>query len=145
VISWRHTRTQSRNWLADGCPIWLHRRIVETIHSHAIEAAGGSQGLRDAGLLDSALARPLNLHAYGENDIFQLAASYVEALSQNHPFIDGNKRVAFASAGLFLQENGYYLQPSKGDEHADMIEALAQGNVTREQAAEHLRAYCQPL
>lgn len=122
-------------------PVWLSRRQVELIHQQSIEFAGGSHGLRDSGLLDSALARPRNLQAYGENDIFQLAASYAEAISQNHAFVDGNKRVAFASAGLFLQANGYDLQPSKGDEHADMIESLAQGHATRKEAAKHFKEY----
>jgi len=95
--------------------------------------------LRDSGLLDSALARPRNLHSYGETNIFKLAATYAEALSQNHPFIDGNKRVAFVSAGLFLDANGYELLPSKGDEHADMIKNLAQGGITRDEAAQYLK------
>lgn len=117
---------------------WLDRDMVDMIHHQSIEFSGGSLGLRDPGLLESALARPRNLHAYGENDIFQLAASYAEALSQNHPFVDGNKRVAFTSAGIFLSDNGYELLPSKGDEHADMIEALSQSKTTREEVAHYL-------
>ncbi len=117
---------------------WLDRDMVDMIHHQSIEFSGGSHGLRDPGLLESALARPRNLHAYGENDIFQLAASYAEALSQNHPFVDGNKRVAFTSAGIFLSDNGYELLPSKGDEHADMIEALSQSKTTREEVAHYL-------
>lgn len=120
-------------------PVWLDRKRVEFIHQQSIEMAGGSQGLRDSGLLDSALARPRNLHAYGEKDIFQLAASHAEALSQNHPFVDGNKRAAFVAADTFLFQNGYDLQPSKGDDHADMIESLAQSKITREQAANYLK------
>ena len=120
-------------------PVWLSRGLINLLHEQAIETAGGSQGVRDSGLLDSALARPRNLYAYGETDIFQLAASYAEGISQNHPFLDGNKRVAFAAADLFLLKNGYDLQPSKGDEHADMIEALAQSHIDREKAAQHLK------
>lgn len=122
-------------------PVWLSRGLVDALHQQSIETAGGSQGLRDSGLLESALARPRNLHAYGETDIFQLAASYAEGISQNHPFVDGNKRVAFSAADMFLLKNGYDLQPSKGDEHADMIEALAQSHIDRERAAHHLKEY----
>lgn len=81
-------------------PIWLNHRIVDIIHQQAIETAGGSHGLRDAGLLDSALSRPRNLYAYGESDLFQLAASYAEALSQNHPFVD-SKAGGFCERGSF--------------------------------------------
>ena len=118
---------------------WLSHDMVDMIHEQSIEFSGGSHGLRDPGLLESALARPRNLHAYGEDDIFQLAASYAEALSQNHPYVDGNKRVAFTSAGIFLSDNGYELLPSKGDEHADMIEALSQSKTTREEVARYLQ------
>jgi len=126
-------------------PVWLNRQWIEFIHQQSIEFAGGSHGLRDSGLLDSALARPRNLHAYGENDIFQLAASYAEGLSRNHPFVDGNKRVAFQAADTFLDKNGYELLPSKGDQHADMIESLAQGHVSREQAAQHFKDSCRAI
>lgn len=122
-------------------PVWLSRGLVNALHQQSIDMAGGSQGLRDSGLLDSALARPRNLYAYGETDIFQLAASYAEGVSQNHPFVDGNKRVAFSAADIFLLKNGYDLQPSKGDEHADMIEAIAQSQIDRDKLAQHLKKY----
>ena len=122
-------------------PVWLSRGLVDALHQQSIDMAGGSQGLRDSGLLDSALARPRNLYAYGETDIFQLAASYAEGVSQNHPFVDGNKRVAFSAADIFLLKNGYDLQPSKGDEHADMIEAIAQSQIDRDKLAQHLKKY----
>jgi len=120
-------------------PKWLSRKEVERIYTKVIEATGGSYGLRDAGLLESALARPQNLHAYGENNVFQLAAAYAEGLARNHAFVDGNKRIAFQSAHFFLNKNGQALQPAKGDEHADMIENLAQGNISREKAAQYLK------
>ncbi len=126
-------------------PIWLNRETVEFIHQQSIELTGGSHGLRDANLLESALARPRNLHAYGEQDIFQLAASYAEGLSRNHAFVDGNKRVAFQAADTFLDKNGYELLPSKGDQHADMIEGLAQGHVSREAAAQHFKDNCRAI
>jgi len=120
-------------------PKWLSREEVERIYTKIIDATGGSHGLRDAGLLESALARPQNLHAYGENDVFQLAAAYAEGLARNHAFVDGNKRIAFQSAHFFLGRNGQALQPSKGDEHSDMIEKLAQGKISREDAAQYFK------
>lgn len=120
-------------------PKWVTRQLVELIHEGMIEIGGGSHGLRDAALLESALARPQNLHAYGETDIFQLAASYAEGIARNHAFVDGNKRTAFFVASDFLEQNGYELQSAIDQEHADMMVELGQGNISREEAAEHLR------
>lgn len=122
-------------------PKWMTRQQVEFIHEAVIEMAGGAQGLRDATLLESALARPQNQYAYGETDTFQLAASYAEAISRNHAFVDGNKRTAFYVAVDFLEQNGFLLQAAKSVEHAEMMEQLAQGNITRDQASAHLRRY----
>jgi len=122
-------------------PKWVTRQLVEFIHEGVIEIGGGSPGLRDAALLESALARPQNLHAYGETDIFQLAASYAEGIARNHAFVDGNKRTAFFVANDFLEQNGYELQSAVGQEHADMMVELGQGNISREEAAEHLLKY----
>ena len=126
-------------------PKWVTRQLVELIHEGVIEIGGGSHGLRDAALLESALARPKNLHAYGETDIFQLAASYAEGIARNHAFIDGNKRTAFFVASDFLEQNGYELQSAVNKEHADMMVELGQGNISREDAAEHLRSYSKRL
>ena len=71
-------------------PKWVTRQLVEYIHEGVIEIGGGAYGLRDAALLESALARPQNLQAYGETDIFELAASYAEGIARNHAFVDGN-------------------------------------------------------
>ena len=76
-------------------PKWVTLQLVEFIHEGVIEVGGGSHGLRDAALLESALSRPQNQHAYGETDTFQLAASYAGGISRNHAFVDGNKRTAF--------------------------------------------------
>jgi death-on-curing protein len=126
-------------------PKWVTRQQVEFIHEAVIEMAGGAQGLRDAALLESALARPQNQYAYGETDTFQLAASYAEAISRNHAFVDGNKRTAFYVAVDFLEQNGFQLQPAKGVEHAEMMEQLGQGKITRDQAAAHLREHSQAM
>ena len=88
-------------------PKWLSQTEIERLHTKLIDRTGGSRGLRDASLLESALARPRHLHNYGEQDIFQLAASYAEALSRNHAFVDGNKRIGFSAADIFLFKNGY--------------------------------------
>ncbi len=122
-------------------PKWVTRQQVEFIHEGVIEIGGGSHGLRDAALLESALARPQNQYAYGEADTFQLAASYAEGISRNHAFVDGNKRTAFYVASDFLEQNGYELQAAKGHEHAEMMEQLGQGKISREAAAMHLREH----
>ena len=122
-------------------PKWVNRQQVEFIHEAVIEMGGGAHGLRDAALLESALARPKNQYSYGETDIFELAASYAEAISRNHAFVDGNKRAAFYVAADFLEQNGYQLQTAKGVEHAEMMEQLGQGKITRDQAAAHLREH----
>jgi len=122
-------------------PNWVTRQQVEFIHDAVIDIGGGSHGLRDATLLESALARPLNRHAYGETDTFQLAASYAEAIARNHAFVDGNKRTAFYVASDFLEQNGHELQAAKGTEHAEMMEQLGQGKISREDAAAHLRQH----
>ena len=126
-------------------PKWVTRQHVEFIHEAVIEMAGGAQGLRDAALLESALARPQNQYAYGETDTFQLAASYAEAISRNHAFVDGNKRTAFYVAVDFLEQNGFQLRAAKGVEHAEMMEQLGQGKITRDQAAAHLREYSETI
>jgi len=126
-------------------PKWVTRQQAAFIHEAVIEMAGGAQGLRDVALLESALARPQNQYAYGETDTFQLAASYAEAISRNHAFVDGNKRTAFYVAVDFLEQNGFQLQPAKGVEHAEMMEQLGQGKITRDQAAAHLREHSQAM
>lgn len=81
-------------------PMSISKEQVLYIHTTAIKKNGGSFGVRDVGLLESALARPENFYAYGEQDLFLLAAAYAEGIARNHPFIDGNKRTAYTAAGL---------------------------------------------
>lgn len=126
-------------------PIWVPREDVEYLNQVVVEIGGGSYGLQDAALLESALARPQNQYTYGETDMFQLAAGYAEAISRNHPFVDGNKRTAFQTCYQFLKDNGYQLGRAKGVEHAEMMELLGQGKITRDQAAAHLRDCSEPL
>ena len=94
---------------------WIDKRLLVLLHDESLAEHGGATGLRDEGLLDSALARPQNLLAYGEPDFADLAAAYATGLAKNHPFVDGNKRAAFLSAGLFLALNGYRLTASQAD------------------------------
>jgi death on curing protein len=124
-------------------PVWLSRSDVETLHAKVIESSGGSHGLRDANLLESALARPQNLHAYGEGDTFQLAAAYAEGIARNHAFVDGNKRTAFLSAAFFLRENGQELMHREDDGYVELMVSLAQGRTSREQMADYLRINAQ--
>lgn len=92
-------------------PVWLTRAQVEAIHLSLVREHGGSHGLRDEDLLESALARPRNLWHYGsEPDIFSLAGAYGFGVIRNHPFVDGNKRTGFACAGVFLLSNGWELR-----------------------------------
>ena len=87
-------------------PVWLDTSIVLDVHAEQLALFGGADGLRDAGLLESALARPVNKFAYGETNLAALAAAYGFGIARNHPFIDGNKRTAFASIIVFLGLNG---------------------------------------
>lgn len=96
-------------------PTWVQRATVLAIHDEQLAEHGGLAGLRDTNALDSALARPQQLEAYGEPTIFDLAASYAFGLARNHAFVDGNKRVSFVVAELFLALNGYELAGSDSD------------------------------
>ena len=88
-------------------PVWLDKRAVLATHQMLLAEFGGSPGLRDEGLLDSALARPRNLHGYESADIVMLAASYAAGIVGNHPFIDGNKRAGALASYVLLRLNGY--------------------------------------
>jgi death-on-curing protein len=87
-------------------PVWLDTSIVLDVHAEQLALFGGADGLRDAGLLESALARQVNKFAYGEANLAALAAAYGFGVARNHPFVDGNKRTAFASIIVFLGLNG---------------------------------------
>jgi death-on-curing protein len=120
-------------------PIWVLRSVVEAIHDAQLAEHGGASGMRDSGLLDSALARPLNLHAHGEIDRCALAASYAFGIVRNHPFVDGNKRTAFLTAYVFLRLNGLNLVADEVSATTAML-ALAAGQVPEAEYAAWLRA-----
>lgn len=107
---------------------WIDRRMLMLLHDESLAMHGGASGIRDEGLLESALARPMNLVAYGEPDLAALSACYGFGLAQNHPFVDGNKRAAFLAVGLFLGLNGHRLTASQA-EATVAIFGLAAGDI----------------
>jgi death-on-curing protein len=123
---------------------FISRHALELLHSESLAEHGGRLGLRDQGLLESALARPHQQLAYGGDvDAAALAAAYAFGLIRNHPFVDGNKRAAFLAAGLFLALNGQRLAASQADAtHA--VLALAAGELSEDAYAQWLRERLQP-
>ena len=123
---------------------WITKSALLLLHGESLAEHGGLAGLRDEGLLDSALARPLNLLAYadpaGPPDASALAASYAAGLAKNHAFVDGNKRAAFLASGLFLYLNGFRLQASQADATA-AVYGLASGELTESDFAAWLRGH----
>ncbi|WP_017327679.1 type II toxin-antitoxin system death-on-curing family toxin [Synechococcus sp. PCC 7336] len=119
-------------------PRWLTADIVIALHNASIGQFGGSVGIRDRGLLESAIARPLNLYAYQSPDIFTLAAAYGYGITQNHAFIDGNKRTGLAAMAVFLGLNGYQFE-QPGPQTVLVMEGLADGRVQEAELAEWLR------
>lgn len=115
---------------------WLLEETVYAIHKRQISEHGGSDGVRDEGLLLSALARPQNLLAYSEEtpDISALAASYGFGIAKNHPFIDGNKRTALVVTRTFLLLNGFNLNATQEEKYLTFLK-LAEGNLTEEELA----------
>lgn len=114
---------------------FLDRAIIRAIHEEQLAQHGGGVGLRDEGLLESALARPVNLAAYDpEADVAALAAAYAFGIARNHPFIDGNKRTAFVAMELFLMDNGFVLTASDEDALLTMLR-LAAGEMNENEYA----------
>ena len=125
-------------------PLWLDERDALVLHERLLALHGGAAGLRDAGLLESALARPRQLHAYADApDAIDLAAAYTAGLVRNHPFIDGNKRTGFVVGVLFLELNGYTFTASEADA-AQAVLALAAGALDETGYAAFLRANRRP-
>ncbi|SCC95475.1 Death-on-curing family protein [Thiomonas sp. X19] len=122
---------------------FIDRRALLLLHDESLAEHGGAPGLRDEGLLDSALARPLSLMAYGEPDLAALAAAYGVGLAKNHAFVDGNKRAAFLAVGLFLALNGYRLTATQADATLTML-AVASGDTSEDDFAAWIRAHLQP-
>ena len=117
---------------------WLQRETILALQERLLAEFGGASGIRDENLFESALARPLNRFAYGKPTIFQLAAAYAFGLVRNHPFTDGNKRIGFTSAVLFLELNGYRFVASEADATVQTL-ALAAGDLNEEKYANWLK------
>jgi death-on-curing protein len=124
-------------------PVWLGRELILAIHEEQIAEHGGGEGLRDLGLLESALARPLNLAAYGTPDLAALAAALGYGLARNHPFVDGNKRTAFVAVETFLALNGLDLTAGDAECVVAMLD-LAAGELPEEGFAAWLRDNLRP-
>lgn len=121
---------------------WIDRQALLLLHDESLAEHGGASGLRDVGLLDSALARPLNLSLYEAPDAAGLAAAYGVGLAKNHALIDGNKRAAFLAVGLFLAINGYRLQASQADATLTML-SVAAGDMEEAVFADWIRQHMQ--
>ena len=119
-------------------PIWLDVDIALAVHDRQLAEHGGGSGVRDRGMLASALARPLNRWSYGDADLAFLAAAYAFGIARNHPFVDGNKRTAWVFARLFLALNGVELRFTPEDAITAMV-ALAAGELSEDELADWLR------
>ena len=131
-------------------PKWLTTRMVLAIHDEQLAVFGGAQGLRDSGLLESALARARDRYAYegdaseGDAGIFRLAAAYCTGIVRNHPFVDGNKRTGLLCLQAFLALNGYRFRPAQEDE-VKIILGLAAGEVEETGLAQWIAANAEPV
>ena len=113
-------------------PVWLLRPVVLVAHEDQLSEHGGMPGIRDENLLESALARPRNLYAYGSPTLIELGAAYAAGITRNHPFLDGNKRTGFLAMFIFLERNGVELTATQAEATAAML-ALAEGSIAEDQ------------
>ena len=125
-------------------PFWVLPEVVGSIHGRQLAEHGGVEGIRDAGLLASALDKPKNLFFYGgeERDIPDLAASYASGIIKNHPFVDGNKRTAFVTCRLFLHINHLLLTAPQTEKYLNFV-GLASGKISDAEFAFWLRNHCE--
>jgi death on curing protein len=119
-------------------PIWLTAQDVIALHDEQLAIFGGPPGLRDPGMLESAIGRPRNKWTYGETDLVALAAAYGFGVARNHPFVDGNKRAAFAAVMVFLRINGVPFAPDPALATA-ATQSLAAGEVDEDNFARWIR------
>jgi death-on-curing protein len=125
-------------------PVWLEPRVALAIHDRQLAEHGGGTGVRDAGALDSALARPVNRWSYGEDDLCALAAAFAFGVARNHPFVDGNKRTAWVLARSFLRLNGMSISHDRQDAIRTVF-ALAAGELSEEELADWFREHIAPI
>jgi len=124
----------ARDW------VWVLPAVAEAAHAEQLAEHGGGEGVRDAGLMASALARPQNLVAYGDPDAPALAAAYAYGIARNHPFVDGNKRTAAVVSETFLMLNGYELTASDAEVVVAFV-ALAAGELTEAELTDWFRQH----
>lgn len=127
-------------------PVWLNPSILEAIHTDQIKEHGGRRGLQEAGLLESALARPRQQWAHRRDDVdlASLAAAYAFGIIENHPFVDGNERSGFVAAGVFLLLNGYEIEAPE-PEVVEVVMRVAGGQLDRDGLADWIRASLQSI
>lgn len=123
---------------------WLTREAIEIIHSEQLAEHGGLAGIKDENALESALAHPINKAAYGEDDIFALAAAYLYGFVKKHPFSDGNKRTGYLAAFTFLYVNGFLIEAGQTDIIEFVLEVAA-GEIDEDGATRFLRDFTVPL
>lgn len=121
-------------------PVWMMKVAVLAFHLRQLTEHGGGEGVRDEGLLDSALDWPRNKFAYEEPDLFALAAAYAYGIATNHPFVDGNKRTAYVTALTFLRINGWRVEASQTEKYGTFI-ALAAGELKEDVLADWFRTH----
>ncbi len=119
-------------------PKWVTQDVIMAVHDRQLAEHGGGTRVRDIGMLESALARPMNQWTYGQDDLASLAAAYAFGIARNHPFVDGNKRTAWVAARLFIALNGGALAFDKADA-INTVLALAAGDMPEDALAEWLR------
>jgi death on curing protein len=124
-------------------PQWVLRETILALQERLLAEFGGASGLRDEGLFESALARPHQLISYGKPSLFDLAAAYAFGLVRNHPFVDGNKRIAFTTAVLFLELNGYTFRATEVDATVQTL-ALAARDMDEQKYSAWLKANSDP-
>ena len=128
--------SQANDW------VWINPVVIEAIHDAQLAEHGGLTGVRDSGMLASALARPTNLALYGDPDVAALAAAYGYGISRNHAFVDGNKRTGFVATELFCALNGYELIANDAECVLTML-AVAAGEITESAFADWIREHLQ--
>ena len=119
-------------------PIWLDVEEIIDMHAEQLALFGGPEGVRDHGLLESAILRPVNQRHYGQTDMAALAAAYAFGLARNHAFVDGNKRIAFHAMMVFLRSNGIEFAPDPA-QATEIILSLAAGEVSEESLTRWIR------
>ncbi len=125
-------------------PVWLRKDVLLAVHERLLAEHGGSAGIRDEGLLESALGRPQNLFADEKPSLFDLASAYACGIITNPPCMDGNKRIGFVAAYLFLGRNGYEFEATEGDVVIKTL-AVAAGELDEQHYAEWLKSNSNPI